>query len=170
MADHPMTDDISLDNVYFSYWLRPGEVSKSIVPIKDTPHYRFAVAALTVANPVRDLPQGTGYGRYARWEAYCMGRPENPMHNEAKFAGHIQTWRQNYNGNPDYPIQVSSDPSDTIIVIDDGAHRAAFAAAMGSTTIKAIVGHFQPGTYIGIDAAALTVDRITAMENTIPRN
>lgn len=165
-----MTDDISIDNVYFAYWLRPGEVSKLIVPIKATPHYRFAVAALAVANPVQNLPQGTGYGRYARWEAYCMGRPENPMHSEAIFAANIQTWKQNANGNPDYPIQVSSNPNSTILVIDDGAHRAAFAAAMGATTIKAIVGHFQPGTYIDIDAAALTVDRIKAMENTIPRN
>ena len=158
---------IPFEKLYFAYWWKPHEVSKLVVPIKNTPHYRFAAAALKEADPVSHIPQGTGYELYARWEAYCMKggavKPEEQMHSEIKFAKNIKEWKQKFDTT--HKIEVFHYPAG-FYIIADGAHRAAFLAAKGESSIKATVSPLPENVFKGIDAtkAVLSVERIEQME------
>jgi hypothetical protein len=122
----------SVERLYFRFWEGPGEVSAYVCPIRATPHYRFALAFLQNLSAGRHTePEGTGYGRYARWEAECFGRL---IHSPPRFAAAIRAWLKGFDleHNPLAVVEFRS----SRYSIADGAHRAAYAAARMKLTAQ----------------------------------
>jgi len=117
-----------IDTVYFRFWGGPRRVHSVACPIKQTPHYRFAEAMLAnLANDSDELPQGTGYGRYTRWETHCFGAPVD--HSPEIYAAKIREWNTAQFDLINNPLAVCEFQNGYFLT--DGAHRAAFAAAKG---------------------------------------
>ncbi|XP_074655786.1 uncharacterized protein LOC141909288 [Tubulanus polymorphus] len=118
---------LNIDEIYFRFWERLPEqvgrycVSPLIVPIRYTPHYRFARAVLQ--SNLEQRPPGTEYSHYIRMETRAIGYVE---HSEDIFYANIKQWTTDYEKSD--PIKVTR-VRDRVYFIRDGAHRAAYAAA-----------------------------------------
>lgn len=117
--------EVPSHQLYFRFWAEPGKVHEYACPIRKTPHYRFAFSYVKGAPGV--LPQNTGYGRYARWEAQCI---KGGDHSEVTFAANILAWSKEFDieQHPLKVCEMRNFPGRYFIT--DGAHRAALAVAL----------------------------------------
>jgi hypothetical protein len=115
-----------VDRLFFRFWVGNGVISEYACPLRETPHYRFALSALQNinVNPL-GIPEGSGYHEYVQWEAVCYGRS---LHDELTFAAKIISWGYGFSLKKN-PIDVAEFAPEQYFILD-GTHRAAYAAAL----------------------------------------
>ena len=125
---------VSPDNLYFRFYQSIGRMSNDVVPMRITPHYRYAKAILLGSDDL--LKEIKTYKTYTRWEGIALQRA-NPIHDENIFLSNIISWEKKFDLTRSLPSVIKFTKQDYFV--KDGAHRIAYLMAksdIGNQNLK----------------------------------